>query len=156
MSVIKDFSRLKRKPAFAPFFDSSPYRAFPALFLAFRSQPPCLVQFHSPLGTGTDAMFKWGKWVWVLLTIVIYLVQAEKNESVSHSVMPVSLQPHGLQATRLLCPWNSPGKNTGVGSLSFLQGIFPTQGLNPGLLHCRHILYRLSRILLHDWATELN
>ena len=40
--------------------------------------------------------------------------------------------------------WNSPGQNTGVGSLSFLQGIFPTQGSNPGLLHCRQILYQLS------------
>ena len=42
------------------------------------------------------------------------------------------------------CPWNSPGQNTGVGSLSRLQRIFPTQGLNPGLLHCRWILYQLS------------
>ena len=41
-------------------------------------------------------------------------------------------------------PWNSPGQNTGVGSLSLLQGIFPTQGSNPGLLHCRRILYQLS------------
>ena len=38
-------------------------------------------------------------------------------------------------------PWNSPGQNTGVGSLSLLQGIFPTQGSNPGLPHCRQILY---------------
>ena len=43
--------------------------------------------------------------------------------------------------TRLPCPWNSPDKNTGVGSYSLLQGIFPTQGLNPGLPHCRQILY---------------
>ena len=42
-------------------------------------------------------------------------------------------------------PWNSPGQNTGVGSLSLLQGIFPTQGLNPGLPHCRQILYWLSQ-----------
>ena len=41
-------------------------------------------------------------------------------------------------------PWNSPGQNTGVGSPSLLQGIFPTQGSNPGLLHCRRILYQLS------------
>ena len=41
-------------------------------------------------------------------------------------------------------PRNSPGQNTGVGSLSFLQGIFPTQGSNPGLLHCWWILYQLS------------
>ena len=44
----------------------------------------------------------------------------------------------------LYSPWNSPGQNTGVGSLFLLQGIFPTQGLNPGLPHCRWILYQLS------------
>ena len=42
------------------------------------------------------------------------------------------LRPHGLHPDRLFCPWNSLGKNTGVGSHSLLQGIFPTQGLNPG------------------------
>ena len=41
-------------------------------------------------------------------------------------------------------PWNSPGQNTGVGSLSLLQGIFPNQGSNPGLPHCKQILYQLS------------
>ena len=41
-------------------------------------------------------------------------------------------------------PWNSPGQNTGMAILSILQGIFPTQGSNPGLLHCRRILYQLS------------
>ena len=46
-----------------------------------------------------------------------------------------------LGTSRLLCPWNSPGKNTGVGSHSLLQGIFPAQGLNLGLLHGRWILY---------------
>ena len=59
-------------------------------------------------------------------------------------VMSDSLQPHGLQPTRLLCPWNSPGKNSGVGSHFLLQGIFPTQGSNPGLLNCRQISYHLS------------
>ena len=42
------------------------------------------------------------------------------------------------------CPWNFLGQNTEVGSLSLLQGIFPTYGLNPGLPHCRWILYQLS------------
>ena len=46
--------------------------------------------------------------------------------------------------TRLLCPWNSPGKNTRVSCHFLLQGIFPTQGSNLGLLHCRQILYHLS------------
>ena len=59
--------------------------------------------------------------------------------SLSHSVMSNSLQPHGLYS-----PWNYLGQNTGVGSLSLLQGIFPTQGLNPGLPCCRRILYQLS------------
>ena len=45
---------------------------------------------------------------------------------------------------RLCSPWNCPGQNTGVGSFSLLQGIFPTQGLNPGFPHCRQILYQLS------------
>ena len=48
---------------------------------------------------------------------------------------------HGLQPSRLLCPWNSPGKNTKVGCHSLLQEIFPTSGWNPGLQHCRQILY---------------
>ena len=47
-------------------------------------------------------------------------------------------------ARQLLCPWNSPGNNTGVGSLSLLQGIFSTQGSNPGLPHCRRIVFHLS------------
>ena len=45
---------------------------------------------------------------------------------------------------RLLCPWDSPGKNTGVCCHFRLHGIFPTQELNPGFLHCRQILYQLS------------
>ena len=53
--------------------------------------------------------------------------------------MSDSLQPHGVYS-----PWDSPGQNTGVGNLSLLQRIFPTQGSNPGLLHCRQILYQLS------------
>ena len=52
---------------------------------------------------------------------------------ISCSVVANCLQPHGLYPTRLLCPWDSLGQNTGVGSFSLLQGTFPTQGLNPGL-----------------------
>ena len=58
--------------------------------------------------------------------------------------MPAELSVGELQPTRLFCPWDSPGKNAGVGCHSLLQGIFPTQGSNPGLLHCRQILYHLS------------
>ena len=56
----------------------------------------------------------------------------------------LTLWPHGLQPTRLLCPWDSPGKNIGVSCHALLHGIFPTQGSNPRLLcllHCRQILY---------------
>ena len=62
----------------------------------------------------------------------------------SHSVLSNSLHPYGLQPSRLLCPWNFPGKDTGVGFHSLLQGIFQTQGSNLGLLHCRQIPYHLS------------
>ena len=57
----------------------------------------------------------------------------------SLSVMSNSLPPHGLHS-----PWTSPGQNTGVGRHSLLQGICLTQGSNPGLPHCRQILYQLS------------
>ena len=64
---------------------------------------------------------------------------AVESESKSCSVVSDSLQPHGLYS-----PWNSLGQNIGMGSLSLLQGIFPTQGSSPGLPHCRWILYHLS------------
>ena len=48
------------------------------------------------------------------------------------------------ESARPLCPWDFPGKNTGVGCHSLLQGIFPTQGWNLGLPHCRQTLYHLS------------
>ena len=59
---------------------------------------------------------------------------------VSRSVMSDSMCPHETVPVRLLCTWDFPGKNTGVGNRSFPQGIFLTQGSNLGLLHCRHIL----------------
>ena len=67
-------------------------------------------------------------------------------ESESCSVVSHSLGPHGLYS-----PWNSPGQNTRVGSLSLPQEIFPTQGLNPGLPHCRQILY----LLIHKASTRI-
>ena len=71
--------------------------------------------------------------------IVFWMCSSSHSESESYSVVSDSLRTHELYN-----PWNSPGQNTGVGSLSLLQGIFPTQGLNPGLLHCRQIFYQLS------------
>ena len=64
---------------------------------------------------------------------------------VSHSIMANSLWPHGLTAYQaLVCPWDSPGKNTAVGSHVLLQGIFLNQGSSPRLLHYRWIRYHLS------------
>ena len=61
------------------------------------------------------------------------------TQNEGHSAVSDSLRPHGLYS-----PWNSSGQNTGVGCVSLLQGIFPTQGSNPGLPHCRPILYQLN------------
>ena len=69
-----------------------------------------------------------------------------EGESASHLVVSNSLWSRGLYS-----PWNSPGQNTGMGSLSLFQGIFPTQGLKPGLPHCRWILYQLS----HKWSPRI-
>jgi len=83
------------------------------------------------------------------MLIVSFLLEVKE----SRWVMSDSLQPHELYS-----PWNSPDQNTGVGSLSPLQGIFPTQGLNPGLLNCRQILYQLSHkgsSFLKEIETEL-
>ena len=85
--------------------------------------------FHSAKKTSIEGKRKW------------YL---NSNISISCSVIYNSLQFHGWKPARLLCPWDSPRKNTGVGCHSLLQGIFLTHELNPGLLHCRQILYCLN------------
>ena len=74
-----------------------------------------------------------------LFTLTILKESDMYSVSKSHSVVSDSLQPHGLYR-----PWNSPGQSTGVGSHFLLQGIFPTQGSNLGLPHCRRIFYQLS------------
>ena len=79
--------------------------------------------------------------IFFLILLLSFDISCE-SESKSHSVVFDSFQPHGLYS-----PWNSPGTNTGVGSLSLLQeiflaqgkGVFWTQGSNPGLPHCRHL-----------------
>ena len=87
-----------------------------------------------------------------IATLLVLKIQLSlQSESVSCSVVSGFLQPHGLQPTRLLCPWNSPGTNIGVGRHSLFQGIFPTQGSNLDLQHCRQILYHLS----HHEKTKL-
>ena len=68
----------------------------------------------------------------------------KKARKWSRLVVSDSLRPPELQPTRLLCPWDSPGKTTGLICHFLLQGIFPTQGLNLVLPHCRQTLYPLS------------
>ena len=72
------------------------------------------------------------------------VVRGKSEVKWSLSVVSDSLRPHGLWPTRLLGPWDFPGMNTGAGCHFLFQGIFPTQGSNPGLLHCRQTLYCLS------------
>ena len=76
-----------------------------------------------------------------IISFLLLLVTLSPNRSEVKwkSLSCVSLWLHGLYSPR-----NSPGQNTGVGILSLLQGIFPTQGWNPGLPHCTRVLYQLS------------
>ena len=85
----------------------------------------------------------------------------EYSEFISFEVKWKSLSLVWLFAAHdLYNPWNSPGQNTGVGKLSLLQGIFPTQGSNPGLPHCRWFLYQLKlshkgSISFSNWLIDL-
>ena len=86
-----------------------------------------------------------------LQTPWVFLLHTKVKKSIWLKVKVLATQscstlcdPHGLQPTRLLCSWNSPGKNTAVDCLFFLQGIFPTQWSYPSLQYCRQILYHLS------------
>ena len=85
-----------------------------------------------------------GKALGILLRVSYPWCPQQCISSVSHSVVSDSLQSHRLQPARLLGLWNSPGKNTGVDYHSLLQRTFLTRGSNPGLLHCRQILYHLN------------
>ena len=85
-------------------------------------------------------------WSQIIITkIIMKVLKHFENYQESVSVTQSSLTLCSpMEPARLLCPRDSPGKNTGVGRHSLLQGIFPTQGLNLDLLHCRQILYCLS------------
>ena len=84
----------------------------------------------------------------VFLSTSVFLWKGEKKSAPTHyesesshcSATFHSLWPYGLWTARLLCPWNSLSKNTGVGRHPLLQGIFLNQGSNLGLLHCRPII----------------
>ena len=110
---------------------------------------------HTSLLISPPQLAYLGKGLWVLIAQRgSASLKVSMWVSESCSVVSDFLQPHGLHST-----WNSPGQNTSVGSPSLLQGIFPTQRLNPGLPHCRQILYQLShkgspRIL--EWVAFLS
>ena len=109
---------------------------------------------HKPRKRPPHALYPWSpchyvaskvQWMEHCIHHLLLPVTSMKNtfstysESESCSFLSDSLRPHGLYS-----PWNSPGQNTGVDNLSLLQGISPTRGSNPGLPHCRWILYQLS------------
>ena len=87
--------------------------------------------------------------------LILFLNQNQNyvSKESESEVMSYSLRPHGLQPTRIPIPSDFPGKNTAMGSQFLLQGIFPTQGSNPGLPHCRQMLYHLSHIRPNLWIT---
>ena len=72
------------------------------------------------------------------------VIQDRETKGKSLSRARLSVAPWTVACTELLRPWAFLGKNTGVGCRFLLQGIFPTQGPNPGFPHCRQTLYRLS------------
>ena len=116
-------------------------------FLTPRDLPEAEIKFASPESPALAGRFFTTKPPGKLCVFCVCGVK-------SSSVVSYSLQPHGVQPTRLLCPWNSPGQNTRVGSCSLLRGIFPTQGSNPGLPHCRQIFYHPSH-LYHSLKRKL-
>ena len=87
---------------------------------------------------------------------------ATREKSMHSNVDPVPVQfslsvgSDSLQLHRLYSSWNFPGQNTGVDSHSLFQDIFPTQGSNPGLPHCRQILYQLSHKGSPEYREELD
>ena len=82
---------------------------------------------------------------WHLIVVLICSSLIISDGLVTKSCLTL-LGPNGLYSARLLCPWGFPGKNMEVGCHFLLQGIFLTQESNPGLLHCRQILYLLSSL----------
>ena len=112
-------------------------------------------ELYSPWGRGAEHN-------WVTFTVFFFFfvsisvclsVQIHSSRMVTGKFLGCFSQAHPnreapkvkvLVAQSILCPWNSQGKKNRVGCHSILQGIFLTQGLNLGLLHCRHILYPLN------------
>ena len=112
---------LMNEMVFTPLTDPSPYQSHSLIATSQFIMHP---QPHWPLS------FPW-----------ICTAPSCQNVWVSVAQSCPTLLPHGLEPTRLLCPWDFPGKNARVGCHFLLQGIVLTQGLNPGLPHWRRILH---------------
>ena len=114
----------------------SPWLATSCLFLW-----PAQMSLHHPYISSCETT--WGEFFFCNTTPLRSMYESEKWKwkSLNYVWLFETLWTLACQVPL----WNSPGQNTGVGSLSFLQGIFPTQGSNPDLPHCRQILYHLSR-----------
>ena len=110
-------------------------------------------QIRVTLCSGKDR-HRFQVWIYLICLVPMFLAQnytmlylyhgVYSISSVGRLVMSSSLWSHGLLPARVLCRWDFPGKNTRVGFHVLLQGIFPTQESNLGLLHCTQILYHLS------------
>ena len=104
------------------------------------------IQFPEQLSPQTCAHIIICDWCWVLFHSMdvpwLYLTKFLLSEFTQSCL--TLCDPMNCRPTRLLHPWDFPGKSTGVGCHFLLQGIFPTQELNPGLRHCRQMLYPLS------------
>ena len=134
------------KACVAPELGFSPRRSWRWLspgYFGWVSEPRPSRHFHNPASQmGWLEEKKQNVWESLMKTLIhVHELSSVDihRENESHSVVSSSLRLHGLYST-----WNSPGQNTGVGSLSLLQGIFPAQGSNPGVLRWRRILYQLS------------
>ena len=118
--------------------DSGPGRGFRPLLSTLRApgrQRPVLPTLSTRGGAHR------GQGCWELSSCSV-LIRGDRQ--VLHSLVLVSLRGRDTPQFSQNSPWNSPGQNTGVGSLSLVQGMFPTPGSNPGLPHFRQIPYQLS------------
>ena len=107
-------------------------------FVAYTWNPYTNFLFSNQQDRYKHLRYKYGLFL-ILYKLFLWIFIVHAVYSVA-SVMSNSLWPDGLQPTKFLCPWASPGKTTEVGCHALLQGIFPTQGSKLHLLHCRWIL----------------
>ena len=100
----------------------------------------CVRQFATPWIVARQSPLSMGFYIKYIILYILTTYEFNKNMCSVILVMSNSLRPYGLQPARLLSPWDSSGKNTGVGCYALLQGVFPTRGSNLRLLQCRQIL----------------